>query len=116
MAAIIITKSIIIKAGACEQQRKLFSKTFPDGCTITRKNIIKAFAVGLEVEWIANKFYSDQALAEYEKVRDPAWAELQKVRDPALAEYEKVRANKLYDIYIKYHLCKEAIKWVDQLS
>ena len=31
-----------------------------------------------------------QALAEYEKIKQPAWAEYKKIEQPALAEYKKI--------------------------
>ena len=50
-----ITKQILIDAKACNDQVKLFEKTFPDGATWP-DDVEKASRAGLDVSWAARKF------------------------------------------------------------
>lgn len=52
-----ITVEYLKRLNACKDQVDLFAKTFPDGAKVTRDNLAKARAAGLNVEWFAAEVY-----------------------------------------------------------
>ena len=77
--------------GACSGQVELFERTFKGKARISRRNLAKAIAAGLDVFWL-ECLIPAAAWAEYDKVTAAAWAEYDKVRAAAWAEYDKVTA------------------------
>ncbi len=90
-----VTAEMLRTMGACSDHVAIVKREWPRGVPLTAASIRKAYRLGLDVEWFAEELLSDDALAEYQKVRAPALAEYEKVRASALAEYQKVRAPAL---------------------
>ena len=88
--------------GACEDQRKLFRKVFPDGAPITVAAARKAQKAGLDVLWLVNILPSP-LYAEYLAKCKPLDAEYWAKRKPLDDEYWAKRKS-LDDEY--YAKCK----------
>ena len=85
----------LLHLGACSYEVKLFRTVFGDGpVDITVENMEKARNGGLSVTFLL-RAVSDEARAEYNKVRDKAQDEYWKVCDKAGAEWDKVRDKAL---------------------
>ena len=83
--------------GACEDQRKLFRKVFPDGAPITVAAARKAQKAGLDVLWLVNILPSPLD-DEYRAKCKPLDAEYWAKRKPLDAEYW-AKCKPLYDEY-----------------
>jgi hypothetical protein len=68
----IMTKQMLIDAGACSDQVDLFEETFGDSVVVTVKRA-KKVAHLFDWEW-ATRLLDRQARAEYKRVKAPAWA------------------------------------------
>lgn len=64
---------------ACADQVEIFAREWPNGCRITKRNVLRMAALDLDVAWLARRVLRDLARAEYEKIRNPAWAEYKKI-------------------------------------
>ena len=53
-----ITLKLLQELQACYAQRERFREMFPRGVTITEVNCEKALAVGLDLIWLANQFFT----------------------------------------------------------
>ncbi len=53
-----ITLAWLRRRGACDEQRELFAKVFPDGLDSSRANLRLAARKGLNVDWLYDKFLS----------------------------------------------------------
>ena len=84
-----ITASMLVKAGACHDQLKLFRETFPRGCRLTLANVKKAISVGLDVEWAVRHFAAEPAEDAYRTAVKPArnvlFATIESVQDACRA-------------------------------
>ena len=67
------TAAILKKLGACDTTA--FTTLFPKGAELTRANLLKAAAGGLDINWFSGKVLSDDKLSEYEKAIAPALAD-----------------------------------------
>jgi hypothetical protein len=56
MQRIVITAAMLRGMGVCREQYKLFKRTFPEGCAVTRRNARKAMRTELDLEWFAVHF------------------------------------------------------------
>ncbi len=84
-----ITLELLEQNGACEDQRRLFAATFPNGANVNARNLSKARKAELDVLWLGRLLPQDRK-SEYNKVCGAARAECDKVCGPARAEYNKV--------------------------
>ena len=85
-----INYKILEKANACPEHLDLFRVTFGEGdVDLSDENLILAQKAQLDIRFL-ERFLSNKARAEYDKVCDEAYAEYVKVRDEAWAEYKKV--------------------------
>ena len=87
-----LTAEMLLVKGACENQVQVFVGEWPDGVEITEAVVLRAYELGLDIDWFVETFLTALALAEYHKAAAAAWAEYEKVTAPAWAEYEKVTA------------------------
>ncbi len=86
-----ITAKLLSQIGACQTEK--FVETFPSGeVKNTKKNIRRAFAAGMDVNWLAEKILCASALAKYKEVSASALAKYKEVSAPALAKYKEVHA------------------------
>jgi len=91
-----ITAKLLSQIGACQIEK--FLETFPSGeVKNTKKNIRRAFAAGMDVNWLAEKILCAPAWAKFEEVCDPAWAKYKEVRASAWAKYKEVRNASLVE-------------------
>ena len=112
MSKPIITKQMLIDAGACRDQVELFAKKFGDSVVVT---VIRAKKVAHLFGWdwavqlldgqgrVEYERVTATALAEYKRVQAPALAEYKRVQAPALAEYERVQATAWASAFIDMH-------------
>ena len=77
--------------GACKEQRDIFRKKWPKGADATLENVLRAQALGLDLSW-GTRWFTPEALAEYDRQRAPLLAEYERQRALLLAEYERQRA------------------------
>ena len=77
--------------GACKEQRDIFRKKWPKGADATLENVLRAQALGLDLSW-GTRWFTPEALAEYDRQRALLLAEYDRQRAPLLAEYERQRA------------------------
>ena len=89
----IITKQMLIDAGAYCDQVDLFEKTFGDSVVVTVKRAEKVAQL-FQWEWAA-QLLDAQGRAEYHRATAPALAEYKRVDAAALAEYHRVEATAL---------------------
>ena len=87
-----LTAEMLREKKACENQVQVFVGEWPDGVEITEAVVLRAYELGLDIDWFVETFLTALALAEYHKAAAPAWAEYEKVTAPAWAEYDKVTA------------------------
>ena len=75
----IITADILAAHGACADQLRKFKREWPDGTWLLKKRVLRAAELGLNIDWFAEQFLTDAALAEYYKAAAPAlWAAIKK--------------------------------------
>ncbi len=93
MSDTIITKQMLIDAGAYCDQVDLFEKTFGDSVSVTVK---RAEKVAQLFQWgWAIRLLDAQGRAKYYCATAPAWAEYHRARATASAEYHRVIAPAL---------------------
>ena len=79
-----LTAEMLREKKACENQVQVFVGEWPDGVEITEAVVLRAYELGLDIDWFVETFLTALALAEYHKAAALAWAEYQKVTAPAL--------------------------------
>ena len=105
-----ITNETLTRIRACEDQVQIFSLEWPDGCEVTVETILRAYSLGLNVDYVATKVLRATTLAEYERARAtasdkyerataPAWVEHKRATDSALAEYLRARDSSAWALY-----------------
>ena len=77
--------------GACHEQRHIFLTEWPNGADATLENVQRAQAIGLNLDW-GTRWFTPEALAEYQRVTAAAWLKYERVRIAAQAEYQRVTA------------------------
>ena len=58
-------------AGACREQRERFAAEWPDGAEVTEANVLRAFVLGLDVDWLLSHVLPAPLWAEYQRQRAP---------------------------------------------
>ena len=61
-----ITAEWLTVHDACEKQQALFEKTWPDGAHVTKKALVRAAKVGLNLEWFAERVLPRSLVADYQ--------------------------------------------------
>ncbi len=79
--------------GACERATQKVTDEWPAGAAVTRANLLRAAALGLDLDWLARRVLAAPASAEYERAMAPAWAEYERAMAPAREEYERATAS-----------------------
>ncbi len=90
-----ITTAWLREQKACAHQLAIFKAEWPEGAEVTRTNLERAVALRLDLWWLADRYLTAAALAEYERVTAAARAEYERGTAAALAEYKRVRAAAL---------------------
>lgn len=54
----VIDKTWLTEHYACREHRELFQQEWPDGGKVARKNLARAFEIGLDVNWFAKEILS----------------------------------------------------------
>jgi hypothetical protein len=81
-----ITYELLVKKGACEEQRNKFRERFPEGVELTRELCV-ANASEFSIEWAAENFLNKKQRADYEAKRVPLDADYRAKRAPLDADY-----------------------------
>ena len=92
----LLTAEWLERHRACPSQVDRFRKIWPEGCRVTVRNLRKALNLELDVYSVRDLF-TDQVLAEYEKVTAQAWVHYKKFRDPTLVGHEKITGPALVE-------------------
>ena len=82
---------------ACRPQIDLFEKTFGGKVRVTRRALLRAARVGLDLDWFVREFLAS-LLEEYERQRAPLWEEYKRQEAPLWEEYKRQRAPLLADL------------------
>jgi len=88
-----VTLAWLEKLGACNDHIELFAKTFGDSTAVTPEAITRAAAVGLDLDWIAERIITATALKAYKEAKAPAWKAYEEATAPALKAYEEGAAT-----------------------
>lgn len=84
----VISAKQLERAGACEDQVRLFRRTFGDGLIrLAPKNWGRAGLIGLNRAWLW-RFLKEPALVEYKKAQNRAKCEYEMARNAAWNEYK----------------------------
>ena len=70
-----ITRKWLEEHDACEDQVKLFEEIWSEGAVVTQEALARAAQAGLNLEWLAERLFSDSTYAEYEVQRDLLYAD-----------------------------------------
>ena len=82
-----ITAEWLTVHNACEEQQALFEKTWPDGAHVTKKGLVRAAKVGLNLEWFAERVLPRSLYADYQAKCAPMVADYLAKRAPLYADY-----------------------------
>ena len=63
-----ITLAWLYKQNACPEQAAIFEAEWGEEARLTRENLERALALGLDLEWLAGRLLTAAALAEYDRV------------------------------------------------
>jgi len=97
-----LTADMLREKNACHRQVAVFEKEWPDGVKITKKAIIRAVVLGLDIDWFADNFLSApirkaywKAMASVREAYNEVTAPVQKVFliVPAEEAYEEAEAS-----------------------
>lgn len=91
-----ITKAWLLNKEACQDQVKVFSKEWPNGAALTRKNLLRAVELGLDLIWLANEVLPPQLWKAYRE----GVAQLQKDYEEGVAKLGYAEAQ-LWKAYLK---------------
>ena len=84
-----ITGEMLVEA--CEEQREVFRKEWPEGAEATIENVLWAVELGLDLSW-GERWFTPEALGEYRRQRDPLYKAFERQLAPLYKEYERRRA------------------------
>ena len=87
-----LTTDILYKKNACHRQVAVFEKEWPDGVKITKKAIIRAVELGLDIDWFADNFLSAPIWKAYWKAMAPLEKAYNEAIAPILKAYEEAKA------------------------
>ena len=96
-----ITAEWLTVHNACEEQQALFEKTWPGGAHVTKKALVQAAKVGLNLEWFAGRVLPRSLYADYRAKRAPLYADYQAKCAPLDADYRAKRAPLYADYQAK---------------
>jgi hypothetical protein len=86
-----VTAEKLEKLEACPDQVELFRQTFPapDGADYTKANILRAVAVGLNVDWFGKRVVAPSVWRAYEDATTAAWKAHENEKRSTRAVYDK---------------------------
>ena len=74
-------------------QYAIFCAEWPNGCEVTHDNLLRAAAMGLDMEWFAKRVLPPKVYADYHAKRAATlYADYQRYRSALYADYESCRA------------------------
>ena len=82
-----ITAAWLKENNACADEYDLFCKEWPGGCEATHDNLLRAAAIGLNLEWFAWRVLPPQVCDDYEAQRAALFADYESCRAPLLADW-----------------------------
>ena len=91
----LITAEMLWKKVPCDWEAKIFEREWPDGATLRKKNILRAAALELDIDWFARAFLPASARKKYDKARATAWKKYDEAIAPAWKKYEEAIAPAL---------------------
>jgi len=102
-----LTADMLREKNACHRQVAVFEKEWPDGVKITKKAIIRAVELELDINWFVDNFLPPPIREAYQKAIDLAWKAYKEAiafapnvykeaAAPAREAYEEAQALVLY--------------------
>jgi hypothetical protein len=64
---------MLVHANACPSQRKLFKEVFGYKITVNKKNMLKAYANGLDIFWFMRNFISYEGWHDFSMLIRGEW-------------------------------------------
>ena len=93
-----ITPEWLKSNNATADEYDLFCAEWPEGCEATHDNLVRAAAMGLDMEWFAKCVLPEEVFADYEEKSNALYAAFRGKSDPLFADY-KVRRAALHADY-----------------
>ena len=87
-----ITPEWLKSNNATADEYDLFCAEWPEGCEATHDNLVRAAAIGLDMEWFAKCVLPPQVFADYEEKCDALYAAFRSKSDPLFADFKARRA------------------------
>jgi len=94
----VLTAAMLRERGATCAQVDAFEAEWPDGATPTKKNFLRAAALGLDLGWMADNFLPSAAVDVYRKAVVAAAAAYAKAGVAALVASRKAAAMALWRV------------------
>jgi len=107
----VLTAAMLRERGATCSQVDAFEAEWPEGATPTKKNFLRAAALGLDLGWLAKKFLPSAAWAAYRKAAASAWNACDKAQVAAWAAYKKATARAAHEKAGAAYERAEAAAW-----
>ena len=82
-----ITPEWLKSNNATADEYDLFCAEWPEGCEATHDNLVRAAAMGLDMEWFAKCVLPEEVFADYNSTCDALYAAFRSKSDPLLADY-----------------------------
>jgi len=86
---IVLTAEWLDQQDACEDQAALAILYFGERATMTRTMLHECAALGLDLDWLAERILTPKQRAAYQQATATAWAAYQQATAPALAAHEQ---------------------------
>ena len=93
-----LTADMLKEKNACHRQVAVFEKEWPDGVKITKKAILRAVELELDIDWFVDNFLPPPIREAYQKAIDLAWKAYKEATAPAREAYHEdlTSARKAY--------------------
>ena len=92
-----VTAAWLKENNACADEYDLFCKEWPGGCEATHDNLLRAAAIGLNLEWFAKRVLPPQVYDELQSQRDTLYADYAARRAALYDDYEAGRLFASYE-------------------
>lgn len=93
-----VTAAGLRKLGACAEQVEIVERAWPGGVTVTLRALRRATALGLNLDWWAQRVLSPEARTVYRQALATASDAYEQATTPARDAYEQARAT-AWDAY-----------------
>ena len=107
----LITLEFLVSKDACEDERDIFAKEWPEGVLLTRKSLQRATELSLNLDWLAGAVLPPGQLKTYKDADAPLWKTYKDACDPLLKTYRDAR-----DLLLKTYEDAKAVALADALN